>query len=121
MANVRLGDRHLGSGDFTKAQTSYQSAARIWEKVLDDSCGLSLAHYRLAEVYWQMKDIDAAREELAAVQKLLSSCPGAIRKEAQTLIVKGLEIINTEAPISWPEWRWQVYDDTFRIKLLFHP
>jgi len=121
LASVRLGDRHLGSGNLIKAQTSYQTAVRIWEKVLDDSCGLSLAHYRLAEVYWQMQDVDSAREELVMVQKLLPSCPGTIRKEAQTLIVKGFEIINTESPSSWPEWHWQVYEDTFRIKLLFRP
>jgi len=104
-----------------KAQTFYQKATHIWGKVLDDGCGLALAHYRVAEVYWQMQDIDAAREELAEVQKLLPACPGTIRKEAQTLIVKALEIINTKDSRSWPEWRWQVYDDIFRIKLLFHP
>lgn len=121
LASVRLGDQHLQNGDMDKALAAYQKSATIWDQILDDKCGLALARYRLAEVYFQLDDRDASRSNLDAVEDCLVACPAPVREEGRTLVVRALEMIKADETSTWPDWRWQHYDDAFRIRLLLRP
>ncbi len=119
LASVRLGDQHLQEGNMKKGLAAYQKSAKIWDQLLGDQCGLALARYRLAEVYWQRDDRKAARSNLDAVDQYLVACPAGVREEGRALVVRAIEKIKSDDRNSWPNWHWQSYDDAFRIKLLF--
>ena len=119
LASVRLGDQKLQEGDMDQALAAYQKSAKIWDQFLDDQCGLALAHYRLAEVYWHLGEREEARSNLDALEQYLVACPTSVREEGRALIVRAIEKIKSDDKNSWPNWHWQSYDDAFRIKLLF--
>jgi tetratricopeptide (TPR) repeat protein len=121
LASVRLGDQHLRDGETDKALAAYQKSAKIWDQLLDDQCGFALARYRLAEVYFHLDEREASRSNLDAVEEHLDSCPAPVREEGRALIVRALEMIKADDRSPWPTWRWQHYDDAFRIRLLFQP
>jgi class 3 adenylate cyclase/tetratricopeptide (TPR) repeat protein len=122
LATLHLGDQNLQANNATQALQRYQAAAEVFEKVAagEPEPGLALAQYRQAEAYWRMNDNEAARVSLNDAQKYMQACQTSISDEGLKLVVNGLKMISEENKQPWPAWHWQTYDDSFRIKLLFH-
>jgi len=119
LASVRLGDQVLRDGDNPGALELYEEAFRIFSELPNSERGLALVHYRLAELSWQKKDIDASRSHFNEIETLLDSCPTSIRDEGRILVLNALEITNCGKNDVWPNWRWMYLDDNFKIGLLF--
>ncbi len=122
LASIRLGDQILRDGA-PEANKQYQDAQGIFSELLagEREIGLALANYRLAEYAWRERDADAARESLKKVESLLDACPARIREEGRDLIIRALEVINAGSTEAWPDWHWGMYDDGYKINLLFQP
>jgi class 3 adenylate cyclase len=114
LAACRQGDRALHDGDIAAALTHYESAADLWKQE-DDAPGLALARYRQAEAYWCAGQGAAARAALETALALLGDGDGADRE----VVHAALDSIAAGSAEDWPAWRWQAYDDTCRILLLF--
>jgi len=119
LASIRLGDQYLRDGNISGAQKLYDESQKIFSELSDEECGLALVYYRLAEAAWYDQEINRSRVNLDKAQSIATSCPAVIREEIQSLIISALEIINGDRDASWHEWRWQYFDDVFRIGLLF--
>jgi class 3 adenylate cyclase/tetratricopeptide (TPR) repeat protein len=119
LAMIRAGDELLGEGNITEALEHFEGASEIFIALPDGGCGLTLVYYRLAEAFWAKQDIDTSRSNLDQAQSASVACPAVVRKEVRDLIVGALEIINGESEGPWGEWRWDYFDDVFRIGLLF--
>jgi class 3 adenylate cyclase/tetratricopeptide (TPR) repeat protein len=118
LAAIRFGDQHLRGSDEISAFKCYESTLEIFSE-LGHEWGLALAHYRLAETAWHQRDIETSRSYLDQVESLLIACPAEIREEGRILVSRSLEIINAGKDCFWPNWRWQYYDDRFKISLLY--
>jgi len=46
---------------------------------------------------------------------------GKMAKDERKFIRAILKTLKTGQTSPWPEWRWQNYDDAFRILILFKP
>jgi len=119
LAACRLGDQYLQQGKTDRATTLYERAAAIWEQ-MHDACGLALGRYRQAEAQWQAGNTTAARHTVAQASKLLADCPTADPHD-QRLLQTVLVTLESNPAGPWPPWRWQRYDDAFRIAILFRP
>ncbi len=118
LAACRLGDQRLHQGDIAAAMAAYGQAEEIWERE-KDAPGLALADYRQAEAFWQSADTSAAADELEEALMLLGD--NAAAQDDRQVIQSALQIVGGEQTKEWPGWRWQLYDDAFRILLLFRP
>jgi hypothetical protein len=123
LAACRQGDRSLQEGDAAAALALYERAAALWERE-NDACGLALARYCQAGAFLQNGDAAAAHSALLEAQTLLEEMPtggqddrGAIRQALAGLAAE----LETGQAVSWSPWRWQRYDDAFRISILFQP
>lgn len=114
LAACRQGDRALHSNDSAAALVHYESAADLWKQE-NDTHGLALARYRQAEVYWRSGTPEAARVALETAMALLGDGDEADRAVIRT----ALDSVTEGSAADWPAWRWQAYDDTCRILLLF--
>jgi len=113
----QLGDRHLVQGSADQALKLYNQASDIWDQE-NDAHGLALARYRQAQVYWQQSDADLAYVTLNQALALLNI--GAPADQAdQRAIQSAREIVKGECAGDWPAWHWRLYDDAFRISILF--
>ena len=121
LATIRLGDKYLHAGDEAEALERYLAATEMWNSLPEGERepALALAYFRQAEANWRMKNGELARTCLNEAHDLLEVCPASIGEEGRKLVASSLEMINTQNKKPWPTWRWQVYDDLFRIKLLF--
>ncbi len=119
LATCRLGDRHLSQGDTARALALYDQAAEVWNQTNDD-CGLALARYRQAEAHLRSGDTAATRAALREALTLLDTCTTATQDDRET-VQRALAAIDTGQTKAWPPWRWQRYDDAFRISILFQP
>jgi predicted ATPase len=119
LAACRQGDRVLQRGDFAGALALYEQAAGVWERE-NDSCGLALARYRQAEAHFQSGEAGVARSVLAEAQHLAETAE-ALMQEDRRAIRRAIEAVDAQQPKPWPPWRWQRYDDEFRILELFQP
>lgn len=115
----RLGDQHLHGGNLAEALAYYDQAAEVWAQV-SDAWGLALARYRQAEAHWQGGDAAAARAALQEALNLLD-IPTAATQEDRETVQKALSAMDTGQTRAWPPWRWQRYDDAFRISVLLPP
>ena len=119
LASCYQGDQALEGGESVLALERYQEAADIWEEE-NDAEGLTLALYRQARAYWRDSDAAAANAMLAEILTLLEK--GGQATEDDRLLLEGVqETIRAGRGITWPPWRWQRYDDAFRISILFKP
>jgi len=114
LATLRLGDAALSAGDPAAALEHYLPAAEIFRRE-QSSCGLTLALYRSAEAHTRLKDSEAARAELTEALKQLPGCPPPIFAEGRELVRAALK---KSGPV-WGAWRWQIYQDTLAVALLF--
>ena len=114
-----MGDQRLRGGDVAGALALYNQAAETWDQESDDY-GLALARYRQAEAYLRGGDTAAARNTLHEALGLLSACATATQDDRDT-IQKALAAVNAGQTGVWLPWRWQRYDDAFRILILFRP
>jgi tetratricopeptide (TPR) repeat protein len=119
LAACRQGDTHLHQGDGTRALAFYDQAAELWEQE-SDAAGLALACYRQAEVLSLQEDPAEAGELLCQASDLLEQAPSADEEDRQ-VIQQALNVLRAERSGPWPPWRWQCYDDAFRISVLFRP
>jgi hypothetical protein len=112
-------DRQLKQANLVRAQNRYDRAAAIWEQEIDPH-GLALARYRQAEFWWQKGDATAACSALQESWRLLERAPSA-HEQDRHVVRQALDMVDTIQTDPWPHWRWQHYDDAFRISVLFHP
>ncbi len=109
----------------TLALDRFRQAAEIWGQE-NDATGLALAHYRMAEAHWRQDDAPAARTALAEASTLLEThdSPASEDRQAVTDALTAVAAIErghhgTGDHEPWKPWRWQAYDDAFRISVLF--
>jgi class 3 adenylate cyclase/predicted ATPase len=119
LAACRLGDQHLRQGDVAGALALYNQAAETWDQE-SDACGLALARYRQAEAYLRGDGTTASRAALHEALGLLDACATATQEDRET-VQKALTAVDAGQTGAWPPWRWQRYDDVFRISILFQP
>lgn len=117
LAACRQGDRCLVQADPAKALNLYAQAAEIWVQE-NDACGLALARYREAEALWRKGDAADALAALREAQSLLEEAPSGHDPD-RLAIQQAISAINAAKSGAWPAKRWQHYDDTFRISVLF--
>jgi tetratricopeptide (TPR) repeat protein len=117
LAACRQGDRHLENGEVSLALDRYRQAAEIWEQE-NDATGLALAKYRLAEFHWRQDEIPAAQASLSEALALLDS-NDTMLDEDRRLVMDALTAVELGDQRNWKPWRWQAYDDAFRISVLF--
>jgi hypothetical protein len=119
LAAIHQGEAAWRAGDSAAALVSYQQAEALWRGGDQLSGGLALALYRQAEIYWEQAASEAARSALTAAQEALARGAPALQAEGFTAIQQALKIVTRGSSKPWPEWRWQAYDDAFRMALLF--
>jgi tetratricopeptide (TPR) repeat protein len=117
LAACRQGDQLLEAGDSDQALDQYRQAVEIWEQE-NDAIGLALAHYRTAEAYWRRDDAPAAQAALAEASTLLDANKAAADEDCRA-IADALTAVAGGEHGPWKPWRWQAYDDAFRISILF--
>jgi class 3 adenylate cyclase/tetratricopeptide (TPR) repeat protein len=117
LAACRQGDRHLQEGAIEGALELYGQAAATWESE-NDACGLALARYCQARAFVQGGDTISARSALREAQALLETAPtGNLSDRSAT--TQALAALEAGQTVPWSWQRWQCYDDTFRISILF--
>jgi hypothetical protein len=97
----------------------YEQAVEIWEQE-NDAHGLALGTYRKAEIYWRDSDAATADTLLSEAHTLLEIGGRAAQEDIQ-LIQDAQEAVVVGRDGAWRPWRWQQYDDAFRISILFRP
>jgi hypothetical protein len=139
LAACRQGDRYLrgAAGD---AMAAYERAAALWEQE-NDAYGLALAHFRRAEALYRAQALEEAHTALQAAQMLLTTGVDADQTSEQSAgaayqrsseqedrqaVLEAVAILEDgglepDLRRPWPRWRWQRYDDAFRISVLFEP
>lgn len=80
-ANVQLGVIHAQQRDFRRAISDFQKAIQAGSNSVDDDADLQEAHYRLAQVYRQVGDTDAAKAELEIYQQMVKASERQIQRE----------------------------------------
>jgi class 3 adenylate cyclase/tetratricopeptide (TPR) repeat protein len=120
LATLRLGDYLLAEGDPSLALDCYQEAEQGFEGE-NDRCGLALLAYRRGEAYWRLGQTAQAQTCLNEALKLLPACSPPVFAEGRELVRQALRRIQNGAETSWPQWRWQAYDDLLRLRLFFIP
>ncbi len=121
LASLRLGDQKLQQNDIPAAHKCYRQAAVVWKDSPAPENGLALALYRQAEVHWRVQESAEARARLDEAQAALPACAPLLHGDGYAAIQAAIKMIETEKPHTWPEWRWQAFDDAFHIALIFHP
>jgi class 3 adenylate cyclase/tetratricopeptide (TPR) repeat protein len=118
LTSCRLGDLRLGQGDLGGAMTYYDHAADLCARE-SDACGLALARYRQAEASLRRGDAISAQAALREAASLLATSAMATQEDRLTIdqMLSG----TCDKVGVWPAWRWQAYDDAFRISILFRP
>jgi tetratricopeptide (TPR) repeat protein len=117
LAHVRWGDQCLQMGEVVQAETHYDKAAEIWQK-LESNCGMALVYYRQAEMGWREQHNTRVLASLEkALAELVKSSP-ALQPEPRTSIQKALARVKKNQSGAWDAWQWQPFDDIFRIQLL---
>jgi hypothetical protein len=120
LTHCRLGDRFLRDGLFDQAKTHYRAALKAAVETAEeagdpDKQGLALALFRQAELYWrQEKGTETSTRLQQALEKL-----SAENEAERKVILQALKLVEAGDSAVWPQWRWQLYDDAFRISLLF--
>lgn len=81
--------------------------------------GLALAFYQQAGVYWQMHDLEATQHALEEALAALPQCAAPLQVGGRVAIPRALKTIAQKSRARrLPVWRWQAYDDIFRISIL---
>lgn len=120
LIHIRLGNQAFDAGDFQTALRDYRKAAQLWENTAKEPCGLALAFYRQAEVFWKTHQKETAIDTLNKALDLLSKCPIIFQTENRKAIQNALESINNaKIEASFPR-AWRFYEDTFYISQIFH-
>jgi tetratricopeptide (TPR) repeat protein len=115
---IRMGDQCMEQGDHLNALNFYRQADQLWRGEAQQS-GLALALYRQAEVYWQIQDVKTARSLLEQALVALPAGASSLQAGGRTAIQRALKMSARSKSKRWPVWRWQTYDDEFRISILF--
>ncbi|MEW5871922.1 MAG: adenylate/guanylate cyclase domain-containing protein [Chloroflexota bacterium] len=116
---IRMGDQSLEQGDLEAAREAYCQAEALWRSKAEQVQDLTLALYRQAEVHWRQQDLPAARQALEEAQEALPGSALLLQAQGQTAIQRALKTLNQRKAKRWPAWRWQAYEDAFRIAILF--
>ncbi len=119
LAACRLGDQRLARGDLAAARSLYGQAAAL-AGAENDTSGLALARYRLAEAAARAGEPAAAEAGLQEARALLRLA-GSGLDDARGLLRQALAALRAGRAGPWPAWRWQHYDDALRIAILFRP
>jgi tetratricopeptide (TPR) repeat protein len=117
LAHVQLGNQFLQQRNPTEAAKHYDLSAGIWQD--SDFCGMALIYYRRAEMAWQARQ---NKKTLALLEEALSSLDKSapiLQIEPRASIQKALTRVNKKQYGSWVYWKWQPFDDLFRIHLCF--
>lgn len=126
LANIRLGDQALQQGELPGAQARYQQARELLHNPGGSvqpwaAYGLALASFREAEALWQAQNWEPAGSLLREAQAHLNTAPPAWQATPRRAIQQALKVVNSSKARRWPAWKWQVWDDAFRARLLFKP
>ncbi len=113
LARIRLGDTLASNGQSSEAAAQYKLAADAWK---DAPCGLALAGYRQAELFWQKGDRTAAVSQLEEALAALATAAPVLQNEPRAIIQKALA---RRRAGPWEPWQWQPFEDLLRVRLLF--
>jgi tetratricopeptide (TPR) repeat protein len=113
---VHLGDEALASGEYAQAQKRYALAHTLFEK-LNESCGVALCTYRLAELAHQEGQSDTFRNHLTDFEKTLANCPSEIFREGAAILNQLRQDSTPDSPMQFPTWHWHHFTDRITIDL----
>lgn len=116
---LRQGDRFLRDGAIDEAVGYYDMAMLNWQDQNPQVRGTALGLYRKAEALWRKGDETAARALLEEASVQLPKCATTLQKEGYNAIQRASKLISSDKAASWPDWKWNLYDDQFRIAVLF--
>ncbi len=113
---VHLGDEALATGEYAQARKRYALAHTLFEN-LNESCGVALCTYRLAELAHQEGQSDTFRNHLTDFEKTLANCPSEIFREGAAILNQLRQDSTPDSPMQFPTWHWHHFTDRITIDL----
>jgi tetratricopeptide (TPR) repeat protein len=110
---IQSGDQLLKQRNYAEAARQYELATNAWKA---DPCGMALTRYRLAEIEWMSRRATRTISLLKDALAYLEKAPPQLQSEPRASIQKALTRVNTKSYGEWKYWRWQPFDDIFRIQ-----
>ncbi|MBN1146268.1 MAG: AAA family ATPase [Anaerolineales bacterium] len=119
LAAMRLGNQALSKDDLARALSYYQRAGDLWEAESGQYSAVSLALYHQAEVHWRLQELETAQAVLEQALQQVDRCAPSLQAHGRAAIQRALKLV-AKGYKRWPTCDWHVYDDEFRISLLYH-